>query len=278
MLLRSLLVALACAASLSAQATLTIQVNFSGDSQFEPYFAAAATAWEGMLVGYQNGSLQAVTPGSTYFLTGNVGDPLTTVYIDANVSYIDGSGSILGSAGPTEVGLDFANYILTTDGQMTFDSADATDLVNAGIFGDVVMHEMAHVLGFGTLWTDNGVYSNGSGEYTGANALAYWQSEFGQTGALHVDVELDGGLGTADGHWNENANGAGLVGVSSVDGDMRNELMTGWLNTPTFISDMTIASFIDIGFTTVLAPIPEASGFLTLGLVFTGVAAKRRRG
>ncbi|TWT96617.1 hypothetical protein Pla108_23860 [Botrimarina colliarenosi] len=263
-----------CFTTAPARATLTIDVSYTGDPLFEPYFAAAATTWQNLLVGYQDGAIQAVSSGSSY-IGGFVGDPLTTVYITAQVSPIDGPGMILGSAGPTEVALDAANYILATDGEMTFDSADAANLVSAGSFGNVVLHEMAHVLGFGTLWTNNNVASVGTGEFTGPNATAYWQSEFGQTGT--PDVELDGGPGTANGHWNENLGGAGLVGITSVDGDLRNELMTGWLNSPTFISDMTIASFIDIGFTTIVAPVPEASGFLAMGMVFASVAAKRRR-
>lgn len=260
--------------AIPANATFTIQVNYSGDPTYAPYFAAAASAWQSLLVGYQDGSIQAISSGSSY--TGAfVGDPLTTVFIDANVSPIDGVGSILGSAGPTAVALDFSGFILTTDGVMTFDSADAANLDTAGLFDDVVMHEMAHVLGFGTLWEQNGVYDDDTGEFLGVNATAYWQSEFGQTGT--PDVELAGGPGTANGHWNENTGGAGLVGISSVDGDMRNELMTGWLNAPTFISDMTIASFIDIGFIGSLSAIPEASSFMAMGLVFAGLGLKRRR-
>jgi hypothetical protein len=255
-------------------ATFTIQVNYSGDPAYAPYFAAAASTWQTLLVGYQNGGIQAISSGSSYAGV-FVGDPLTTVFIDADVSAIDGPGLILGSAGPTAIALDLANYILTTDGEMQFDSADAANLVTAGLFDDVVMHEMAHVLGFGTLWGLNGVYNSGTGEFLGANATAYWQSEFGQTGT--PDVELAGGAGTADAHWNENTRGAGLTGISSIDGDMRNELMTGWLNSPTFISDMTIASFVDIGFIGSLAAIPEPSSFFAMGLVFAGLGLKRRR-
>jgi len=122
----------------------------------------------------------------------------------------------------------------------------------------------------------NGVYDEGSGEFLGANATAFWQSEFGQTG--FPAVELGGGVGTTDSHWNENEGGAGLTGVTSIDGDMRNELMTGWLNPGgSFISDMTIASFVDIGFIGSLAAIPEPSSFFAMGLVFAGLGMKRRR-
>ncbi len=259
-----------------ARGALTVQVNYTGDPIYEPFFDSAAAQWESLLVGYQDGAIQAVSPGSSY-VGQPLNTPLTTVYINAVLAPNDGVGGVLGSAGPSEVAIDASGYWLTTDGQMSFDSADAAGLVTGGTFGSVVLHEMAHVLGFGTLWSaaTNNVY-DGAGEFTGAAATAQWQSEFGQTGT--PDVELAGGPGTAGGHWNEVDFGAGLTGITSTDGDLRNELMTGWLNGPTFISDMTIASFQDIGFTTVLAMVPEASPFVALGLLFAAGSLTGRRG
>ena len=43
---------------------------------------------------------------------------------------------------------------------------------------------------------------------------------------------------------------------------MRNELMTGWLNTPAFISMLTIQSFQDLGYNVVA--IPELSSFVQM--------------
>ena len=40
--------------------------------------------------------------------------------------------------------------------------------------------------------------------------------------------------------------------------------MTGWLNSPTFISNLTIQSFQDLGYNVVA--IPESSSFLLLSL------------
>jgi len=260
----------------SARAAFMIQINYTGDPQYESYFTTAADAWQTQLVGYQNGAIQTAYEGSSYF-GALVGEPLTTVYINATVSFIDGPGMIFGSAGPTSGILDLAGYTLATDGVMSFDSADVVDLVAAGAFYDVVRHEMAHVLGFGTLWEPNGVYSSGSGEFTGPSATAYWLSEFGQTG--YPAVELGGGPGVADGHWHEIDNGAIPSGVVSEDGDLRHELMTGWLNTPTFISDLTIASFIDIGFIGSVVKAPEPSSLVTTSILIAGLGLglKRRR-
>jgi hypothetical protein len=42
---------------------------------------------------------------------------------------------------------------------------------------------------------------------------------------------------------------------------MRFELMTGWLNTPSYISETTVQSFVDIGF---VAAVPEPATLLSL--------------
>jgi hypothetical protein len=194
-------------------------------------FTGATATWNSLLTGYQ--------PGIS----------LTGPTINASGVAIDGAGGILGQAGPT-FGTTQGGYFLATTGIMQFDSADLANLELSGTLGAVILHEMAHVLGFGTLWTYNGVYSNGSGQYTGANALAAWNNEFIHAPAAFVPVELGGGAGTANGHWNEVDGGGGLTGiVDSLGRDMRNELMTGWLNSNSFISNTTLQSFVDIGFT-----------------------------
>lgn len=254
----------------SADVLLNINLVYSGDLQYRAAFDSAAATWESLLVGYQNGFLVAKTLNSTATL----GTPISQVRIEAQVIGIDGPGNVLGQAGPTEGAQDQAGYILTTDGIMQFDSADALGLLNAGLFETVVLHEMAHVLGFGTLWTFNGVYSTGTGEYLGTNARAFWASEFGQTGT--PDVELGGGTGTANAHWNEVDGGAGPTGITDSFGrDLRDELMTGWLNPNPWISTMTVASFADIGFTTAI--VPEPASLTAAGAAVATTLLRRRR-
>ncbi len=71
------------------------------------------------------------------------------IIIDVSVTPIDGLGNVLGSAGPTCMA---AGTDLAVTGEMRFDSADVADLLAEGSFDDVVLHEMGHVLGIGTLW------------------------------------------------------------------------------------------------------------------------------
>jgi hypothetical protein len=135
------------------------------------------------------------------------------------------------------------------------------------------------VIGFGTLWTLNGLYVDGSGQYTGANALATYRTEFNQPAATFVPVELGGGSGTANGHWNEVDGGGGNTGiVDSLNRDMKNELMTGWLNSPTFVSLTTINSFKDLGYVVSAVPEPGVMAMWLLGLpVVWRLSARRRR-
>jgi hypothetical protein len=133
-----------------------------------------------------------------------------------------------------------------------------------GSFLDVIKHEMAHVMGFGTTWTDNGVCVDESGQFTGANALAAYRAEFAP-GANFVPVDIVSGQGTRNGHWAENWAGGPF------------DLMTGFLNTPTFTSNTTIQSFVDIGYSTAPVPLPAGAVLLLGGLGIMGAVGARRR-
>ncbi|MFT3686743.1 MAG: leishmanolysin-related zinc metalloendopeptidase [Phycisphaerales bacterium] len=240
MCVSTVLVLAVAGATGAAKADFSINVNFVGGltpSQ-QAIFTTAANNWESLVTGYR--------PGIS----------ITGINIDATGAVIDGAGGILGSAGPDA----FANqggFWLSTHGAMTFDSADLASMESNGTLLYVIMHEMGHVMGIGTLWNANGVYTTNSGHFTGAAALAAYQTEFNQPGATFVPVELGGGPGTANAHWDE-----------ATFGD---ELMTGWIGGPTYTSQMTLGSLYDIGFTVVPTP-----GALALAGVGLGAAARRR--
>lgn len=222
------------AARSEAQVVIDLVYDGSVSTSQQQVFDQAAGVWQSLLLGYAN-------------------DPGITLTINVSLPDLGGPGGVLGSAGPDSL-VASGPYIYTHTGSMEFDIADVPTLEAEGTFFDVVLHEMAHVIGFGTLWTNNGVYGAPPGQFQGSTANAYWASEFGQSG--RADVERGGGPGTANGHWNEVDGGAGLVGITDSQGrDMRDELMTGWLNAdgpgpnpPSFISQMTVGSFADIGY------------------------------
>ena len=71
-------------------------------------------------------------------------------------------------------------------------------MANNGTLFSVILHEMGHVLGIGTLWSTFGLTSGS--QYIGADAVnAYHQ--LGGTG--FVPIETGGGPGSAFVHWSE---------------------------------------------------------------------------
>jgi hypothetical protein len=164
------------------------------------------------------------------------------VVILAEVGPIDGVNNVLGQAGPCYVRSPGTPWPVV--GHMMFDTADLDALEAAGRLEYVILHEMMHVIGFGTIWTDMGLLQNPAANggtdptFSGANAIAnlatYNNGAF-YTGAK-VPVEAGGGAGTRDSHWRETV--------------FNHELMTGYLDTGVNpISATTIGSFQDLGYT-----------------------------
>jgi hypothetical protein len=182
--------------------------------------------------------------------------PAITETIDDIVIYvefvaIDGIGKVLGQAGPC--------YVRTVGGlpifgQLQLDVADATRVESQGRLDALLLHEMAHVLGFGTLWEDASLVHGLGGTdplFSGNTAIAAFRLL--DASALAVPVENTGTSGTRDSHWRESILG--------------NELMTGYLTTSANpLSAITIASMQDLGYETN----PAAADGYNLGGSTTG--------
>ena len=182
----------------------------------------AIDCWENVIVGD--------LPDVTYR-----GQVIDDIQIAISGITIDGSGNILGQSTATayrnDSGLPYAGYI-------QLDTADVATMLSDGSLLGVVTHEIAHVLGFGVIWSDLGllVGSNTSNPgFTGANAVAAYNAVFG-TNVTSVPVEAEGGSGTRLSHWDESV--------------FDNELMTGWYNSGEAnpLSRITIASMADLGY------------------------------
>jgi adhesin/invasin len=158
------------------------------------------------------------------------------VVIFAELVNIDGSGGILGQAGPCSVR---AGSFHTIVGVILLDATDAASLQALGLLDDVILHEMQHVLGFGSIWSQRSIILGAGGTdptFIGFAALAAFNGIGGQNyPGNKVPVENQGGAGTRDSHWRESV--------------FLNELMTGFLNQGANpLSIVTVESFKDIGY------------------------------
>ncbi len=186
------------------------------------------------------------------------GETIDDVRIDAKGERIDGPGAILGRAGPVD--LRPGSFIPAT-GVMSFDSADLEQIEEDGSLVSVIVHEMGHVLGFGTIFDRVDLIIGAGGpdpEFTGKNATREYGALLG-AGPPPTSVPLAnvGGPGTRDGHWREAV--------------FANELMTGFLDIGANpISRVTIGAFEDLGYSVDYAGadpyrLPSATDLLMLG-------------
>ncbi|MGH7523083.1 MAG: leishmanolysin-related zinc metalloendopeptidase [Gemmatimonadales bacterium] len=158
------------------------------------------------------------------------------IILFAEVAPIDGPGSILGSAGPCVLR---SGTLLPGVGVMDFDSADMASMIANGTLNGVVLHEMMHTLGFGTIWgpgQQNEVASpNGADpRYIGSNGQAGYAAVGGTDASSGVPVENTGGSGTRGAHWRESV--------------FRTELMTGWADGAMQMSRATVGALKDFGY------------------------------
>jgi hypothetical protein len=211
-----------------AVSPFSIEVRFLGGltTAQKNAFKTAADRWTKVIVG----DLPNVLVG---------GEVIDDILIEAQGVFIDGPGGILGQAGPTRLRPASAGAaaFLPAKGKMQFDTADLAAMQSAGTLVDVITHEMGHVLGIGTVWTNKGLLAGANTNnptFTGTNA----KKEFGVlkgTGPAPVPVENTGGAGTANSHWRESV--------------FRNELMTGFVGSAgNPLSRMTVASLKDMGY------------------------------
>ena len=218
----------ASASAAAIQSAYKIEVRFLGGltPTQKNAFKTAAERWSKVIVG----DVPSVVVG---------GQVIDDLLIEAQGVPIDGPGSILGQAGPTNLrpASAGANAFLPAKGIMSFDTADLAQMQANGTLLDVITHEMGHVLGIGTIWPLKGLL-------VGANTSnptlkgTHARREYGilkGTGPTSVPVENTGGPGTRNSHWRESL--------------FKHELMSGFIAAPNNpISKMTVASLRDLGY------------------------------
>ena len=160
------------------------------------------------------------------------------ILIYATVTTIDGPGKILGSAGPCIIR---SASRLAVIGVMRFDIDDLTNLASTGRLEPVILHEMLHIVGVGTVWRGkNLIEASGTPDprYIGPFAAERCNAANGQAVCgLSVPIENTGADGTRESHWRE----------ATFD----SELMTGFAEAagvPMPLSLITAASLEDYGY------------------------------
>ena len=178
-------------------------------------------------------------------------EPVDDLLLHAGVADIDGAFDVVGSAGPCVLrSSPSADAPLPAYGTAFFDTADVQRLRSEGRFGAVVLHEMGHAIGVGTLWdnldlvdyapTDADCRLTGSfttdPTYAGPAAIAAYDAMTAGSDTA-VPLENEGGGGTQCGHWDEDI--------------FDDELMTGWLDGASDpLSSVTGESLTDLGYAT----------------------------
>eukprot|EP00924_Labyrinthula_sp_SR-Ha-C_P000359 snap_masked-scaffold_25-processed-gene-4.24-mRNA-1 protein AED:1.00 eAED:1.00 QI:0/0/0/0/1/1/3/0/435 len=179
-----------------------------------------------------------------------------SLVIIVNTVDIDGQGGILAQAGPCAV----SEEDLPILGLMTFDNVDVFALAEDGTLDDVVMHEMLHVTGLGTLWNFNrnllqdpvfdaagNFNANAQPRFVGASGVSEFEDLGGnnrngvpvEDGIINGQRVLDAnnGRGSIDGHWD----------IDNFD----NELMVFAIDANDAehpLSRLTIGSLEDLGY------------------------------
>jgi Leishmanolysin len=206
--------------------TLWLDLDLSSSASAD-YYDRAWALWTSVVVGDINGGGVTDTTGiDTEQGPAGIPNVLDDTYISGADICLDGPGKVLGRAAPL---LTYRSTGLPATGMMEFDREDVPRL--GAKFEATVLHEMAHVLGIGSLWSR---FVDTNFDYQGSNAVNVWQNVWGCSG--NPPIEQDGGPGTAGGHWDE------LV--------LDNELMTGFLNDfgPNPLSLLTTAALKDLGY------------------------------
>jgi hypothetical protein len=246
----------------------TVQVQYFGPTPSAAVRTAmdsAAAKWQRIIyrgLSTVNLNVLAGLACSGVLNTPAVVQATTGLVILATFDSIDGPGKILGQAGPCQIRNSNG---LTVIGLMEFDTADVATMSTNGTLNSVMLHEMGHVIGFGTLWNQSPnnclqLPSDSANKvdtyFSCAQARAAFDSIGGTTytgaslsppGGNKVPVENCGasspggcGAGTRNGHWREPVFG--------------NELMTGYINSGVNpLSVLSVAAQADLGYTVNLA-------------------------
>ncbi|HET9707226.1 MAG TPA: leishmanolysin-related zinc metalloendopeptidase, partial [Gemmatimonadales bacterium] len=211
-------------------------------------FDSAAAKWQRLIIGDIPDLAVNIPSGQCGPNAPAINETIDDVIIFVTLDSIDGPGKILGQSGPCFIRLPGS---LPLVGIMHFDTADVAFLENNNAFNSVILHEMGHVLGYGTIWSGSlglnllaGPARQGGTDphFIGVQAVAQFNASGGAGYSAGAKVPVEScigvancGPGTIDSHWRESV----LV----------NELMTGFLSVGSNpLSVISTASMGDEGY------------------------------
>ena len=217
------------------------------DSQAEA-FEDAVDFWSAILADTELPDVplgQDVAPGCWDITTDQRIGTVDDIVMVASVREIDGVDGVLARAGPCVVRDESR---LPAVGALELDAADLARLEEEGNLKDVeevILHEIGHVLGIGTVWVDHGLLRNPSihnsgadTHFTGPLAIAAFDERGGANydDGEKVPVENTSGPGAADSHWRESVLGHELLTPFQAAGERD------------LLSLITVQSLADLGY------------------------------
>ena len=246
-----------------ATSTFKIDVRFigsGGTDRQRQAFTSAAAKWRRIIVGHVQDARVTASAGACGDSIPAINETVSDLVVFARITPIDGAGKVLAQAGPCIIN---SGTGLPMVGVMEFDEADLPGLLSSGVIDDVVLHEMGHVLGIGTLWNYQRSLLTGAGTsdpyFTASGALAEFPSIGGVIYAgTPVPVENQGGAGTRDSHWRNSVFGRELMQGYAASGGMP-------------LSRVTAASLGDLGY---VVNVNNADPFRLAGALRSGASTQ----
>ena len=203
-------------------------------------FDDAVSRWAALIPGKLEPVPVNLAAGACLSNSPAINQVVDDLLVFVSLASIDGVGGTLGTAGVCSARMSNGLPIVA---RLTLDTGDLGLLEGTTRLVDLILHELGHALGFGTLWAGKGFLENPSlgnpgadTHFDGPSAVTAFDAIGGNayTGGQKVPVENQGS-GSQDSHWR-------LVVFT-------NELMTGFItNGANPLSRVTVASLGDLGY------------------------------